>query len=298
MTMEQLQQFMVVAKLSSFTRAAEALYVSHSTISRNISMLEQSLGVSLITRDTRSVTLTYAGKLLYMRGNDLIRHMESLVHEVQLAGKGATGILEIACINYYNEPLFATCRAMTEENPDINLSINQYNLEHIMQEILYDHVDIGVTFSYALGGQRDHFEVIPIAKERFCILAADSCDDQKLRNYVKTGHIDMPIIRINDLSYDFVDHLMDSRYVGQESDRESIQPATSLESMTLQIRAGIGVALLPESTARQYSNGCKIIELSDVDTSFEVVMVYKRTNKNPVIPMFIERYREIKKQYV
>ena len=58
----QIEYFLAVSKYLSFTKAAEALYVSQPAISRRISMLEEQLGVKLIKRTKRTVEMTEAGK--------------------------------------------------------------------------------------------------------------------------------------------------------------------------------------------------------------------------------------------
>ena len=63
--LERLEIFLAVAEHRSFTRAAEALYISHSTTSRNVSSLEESLGAKLFLRDGRTVRLTRAGEVLF-----------------------------------------------------------------------------------------------------------------------------------------------------------------------------------------------------------------------------------------
>ena len=296
MTLEQLQQFLVLAKLKSFSRTAEALYVSHSTISRNMSMLEQSLGVSLLVRDTRSVSLTYAGQILYQKGMELNRHLESIIHEVQMAGLGARGSLKVASINYYDETLFKAFRSITMDNPDVNLIMTENDLAHIVQDILYDNMDIGITFSYALGGEKDQFDVIPISQEHFCVFAADSIPMDKLQHYAETGEIDAPTLIINDLSYEFVEHLMDGYRL--ENNRPAIEhrQATSLESMLLQIHAGVGVALVPEHVARRYSEGCRVLPLDVESSAYEIVMFFKKNNTNPVLPIFVDQFRQLSAQ--
>lgn len=296
MTFEQLQQFMVVAKLKSFSRTAEALYVSHSTISRNMSMLEQSLGVSLMERDTRSVSLTYAGQILYQHGQELIQHIDSIVQEVQLAGMGARGNLKVTSIHYYNDRIFRAFRNMTTTNPEISLTIVQNDLAHIVQDIHYDNMDLGITFSYALGGDRDNIEVIPVARECFCFLAANDVDHSKLAYYAKTGLIDIPMLTLNDLSYEFVENLIEDSNEHPHKMHSNHRQVSSLESLLLQIHAGIGVALVPEHIARRYADGCSVIPF-DADNSFyDIVMFYKKSNQNPVLPVFIDYYHKAVQQ--
>ncbi|MFM2588497.1 LysR family transcriptional regulator [Vibrio sp. TBV020] len=60
-----IRSFVLIAQLGNFTKAAEALNVSRSHVSRQISALESRMGVSLVTRTTRSLKLTYAGERFY-----------------------------------------------------------------------------------------------------------------------------------------------------------------------------------------------------------------------------------------
>ena len=64
MELEQLRVFAAVADEGSFTGAARRLYISHSTVSRTITALEEELGVRLVERDNRFIALTKAGETL------------------------------------------------------------------------------------------------------------------------------------------------------------------------------------------------------------------------------------------
>lgn len=79
MELRQLRYFVAVADTLNFSRAAESLYVSQSALSKQISELEQELGVALFDRDRRSVSLTSAGHLLLPEAKDILLRSEKLV---------------------------------------------------------------------------------------------------------------------------------------------------------------------------------------------------------------------------
>lgn len=87
MTFEQLRIFVSVAESGGFTSAARALYISHSTTSRQVSALEESLGVRLFERTSRSVRLTRAGERLYERGKRLLEEAEAIEAELSSLSK-------------------------------------------------------------------------------------------------------------------------------------------------------------------------------------------------------------------
>lgn len=83
MEIEKLKAFAAVAETGSFTRAAEKLYTSHSSISRAVSALERELGVKLVERDNRVVGLTEAGELLLKGAQDILAREEALKKEIK-----------------------------------------------------------------------------------------------------------------------------------------------------------------------------------------------------------------------
>ena len=85
MNLEQLRIFLKVAEHKSFTKAAESMYISHSTTSRNVAALEADIGTRLMKRNNRSVHLTAAGELLYKKGSELIESIEALEDELRNA---------------------------------------------------------------------------------------------------------------------------------------------------------------------------------------------------------------------
>ena len=83
MEIEQLRVFLTLAETKNFTRAADRLFVSHSTVSRSLSALEDELGVRLVERDNRVVGLTAAGERLRDRAGELVRLADEIDEEMR-----------------------------------------------------------------------------------------------------------------------------------------------------------------------------------------------------------------------
>ncbi len=88
--LHKLRIFSTVARLSSFTRAADALHMTQPTVSQQLAMLEASLGAPLIERDTRHLRLTPAGTVLLAYAEKLL----ALTSEAAEATRAAAGLAD------------------------------------------------------------------------------------------------------------------------------------------------------------------------------------------------------------
>jgi DNA-binding transcriptional LysR family regulator len=80
--LENLRIFEAVARLLSFTAAAESLTLSHSAVSRRVSELESRLGVQLLHRTSRRMSLTPQGKILFDAAQEALRRIEEATAEI------------------------------------------------------------------------------------------------------------------------------------------------------------------------------------------------------------------------
>ena len=88
-TLRQLQYFLAVADLASFSRAAERLHIAQPALSRQIMALEEELGALLLARHTRLVSLTAAGQCLRQRAARLLDDLDETCDEVRRIDAGA-----------------------------------------------------------------------------------------------------------------------------------------------------------------------------------------------------------------
>ena len=92
----ELEVFKRVARLGSFTRAAESLGISRATVTRTIRLLESRLGVTLLSRTTRVVTLSAAGSDFLLEAEELLARCDALYDHFKTAPKELTGSLKVA----------------------------------------------------------------------------------------------------------------------------------------------------------------------------------------------------------
>lgn len=119
-----LSVFALVAEERNFRAAAERLGVSRSAVSQSVRRLEERLGIALVRRTTRSVSLTEAGERLYRQVAPAIAEMQSAVETARSFRERPRGQLRLAVSSiaehFLAGPLLAR---FTEANPEIQLDV-------------------------------------------------------------------------------------------------------------------------------------------------------------------------------
>jgi DNA-binding transcriptional LysR family regulator len=95
MELRHLRYFVAVAENLNFTRAAALLRIAQPALSRQVQDLEDEIGVDLLTRSTRGVTLTAEGKLFLEETRELLRRVDEAVAKTRALARGEYGELHI-----------------------------------------------------------------------------------------------------------------------------------------------------------------------------------------------------------
>lgn len=141
--------FREVAKTQSLTEAAERLRLSPSAISRQISRLEEVLGVDLFERRPRGMVLTPAGELLLHRSQRLALGMDEAFAEVrELAGR-SHGLIRVASFEGFAlDCLTRAIEAFREKHEAVSFHAWVGTSPDICARVKDGTADIGITYSY------------------------------------------------------------------------------------------------------------------------------------------------------
>ena len=119
----RLYEFLVLSKLLNYGKAAEALYISQSVLTKHIQTMEKELGVPLFVRTTHGVTLTEAGRLLTKEAPELVGKCDSVLRRLRSRNVPAQGNIYIGiCLEFsYSNHIRRFFQSFLERYPDIEL---------------------------------------------------------------------------------------------------------------------------------------------------------------------------------
>lgn len=150
MDIRVLRYFLAVAREQSFSQAAERLYLSQPTLSRQLHELEQELGKQLFIRGNKGVTLTEEGMMLRKRAEEIIELVEKTQEEVSRSSEHISGKVYIGAGETYAFKLIAdTAQKLQLEYPDISYSIFSGDGTDVLERLDKGLVDFGIIFQHA-----------------------------------------------------------------------------------------------------------------------------------------------------
>ncbi|MBY5813768.1 LysR family transcriptional regulator [Rhizobium leguminosarum] len=138
----ELAAFIAVAEAGSFTRAAAKLGLSQSAVSYSVRMLEQKLGVRLISRTTRSLSLTDAGQRMLRNLRPSFENIESEIAAISALRDKPTGTIRVTTFRYAaTSVLWPVVTKFLAEYPDIEMEII---VDEGLTDIVADRFDAGI----------------------------------------------------------------------------------------------------------------------------------------------------------
>ena len=144
MTESQINCFITSAMYHSFSRAASFMYISQPAVSKQVSLLEQELGFTLLVRSSTGLSLTPAGKIMY---DHLIASRESLASTIDRARRIAEGVdhtIHLGCLEGWDLNRFypQLTTFFAEKYPEFTLSIEGFNFTDIIAALKSGKVDV------------------------------------------------------------------------------------------------------------------------------------------------------------
>ncbi|MGB4343414.1 MAG: LysR family transcriptional regulator [Moraxellaceae bacterium] len=140
-----LSAFMEVARTASFSQAAEHLHLTQPAVSKRISVLEESLGVSLFDRVSRQVSLTEAGRALLPRAQQILLDLEDMKRAVGNLSGPVTGTLKIGTSHHIGlHRLPPALRAFSTRYRQVRLDLRFIDSEEAYEAVLSGDLELGI----------------------------------------------------------------------------------------------------------------------------------------------------------
>lgn len=239
--LEDLKAFVAAAEMRSFRAASESIHLSQPALTRRVQKLEAALGVTLLERTTRRVSLTAVGRDFLPRARRLLDDLETSLLSVREIAERRSGLVSIACVPTATSHFLPdVISEFVKDYPSIRFRIVDAGANEVLQSVINRDVDFGITL---LGADDPEVEFEPLIEEPF---------------YLVCRH-DHPLARRDEVSWaDLGDHrfitvgrasgnrlIMDLALAGAKTRPRPHYEVQHLSTSLGLVEAGLGVAALP-----------------------------------------------------
>lgn len=291
MNLKQLEIFTALADSLNFTKTAERLFLSQTTVTLQIKSLEEELGVKLFDRTSRSVRLTYPGEVFLEGAKGILENTEKTIRKTRLIAKGYTGQLRIGFADDMNASgLAGLLKSFSKNQPQVLLNIHSEYPANLLSGLLADEYDIIFTPSFR---RIDNEKLSKHVMGTYRIMAAFPGDhpfaDRTELKY--SDFADENIIVISgenedlDFSAEFL-HQLDAHDINYNQ----VAKIDTIEAVFLMVEAGMGITVMNEYFAPRFS-GSSSIEMRPIAEKLkptDFLAVWKKRIPPPELALFLK----------
>ncbi|NMM00819.1 LysR family transcriptional regulator [Paraburkholderia sp. RP-4-7] len=268
-----LRLFVAVCQEQNIARAAEREFIASSAVSRRIAEIEALIGLPVIQRQSRGITVTPVGETVLRYALAIIGNIEQMSAELSRFSSGAKGRVRVVAnlssiVQFLPEDVAAFGRAF----PEVSIELEEENSADVLRIVDEHGADFGIC-NPVTGSEA--FEQVPYREDRLAVL-------------VPGGH------RLANVSRVAFDDLLDDSFVGLRSESALTKllaqqaagtgrqmdvkiRVSSLDALCRMVHAGLGIAVVPEQVGLLYVNALdvRLLSLSDAWAVRRLIMIFK-----------------------
>ena len=267
-TLQQLRILKAVASEKSFTRAAEILYVSQPSLSKQIKVLENRLGIVLLNRENSTISLTEAGRVFLQYSERILALCEESCRALNDVKNGDRGNLTVGASQTIGTYLMPRVLALFAQNyPQINIKVQVDSTRVIAKNVVNRDIDIAVVGGDIPEELKKNLDIENFVEDELILIVPKS-HPFALKKYKKINKDDLyhlNFITLNSTSTirKFIDNILIQNYI-ETKQFNIIMQLNSIEGIKTAVSLGLGAAFV-SSSAIEKEIKLKTVEIITIE---------------------------------
>ncbi|HRE76625.1 MAG TPA: LysR substrate-binding domain-containing protein [Flavobacterium sp.] len=283
MTIQQIKYFLELAKELHFWNTAEKVFISQSSLSRQIQALEDELKIQLFERDKRNVKLTDAGKFLQEQWTDKVNEFDQILRQAKKIDEGNSGTISITypgSIAFEFLPSFL--KILNTNLPDLKIELTEPTDENHEKLLLDYRTDIAFSRDEIKNGNIDSLNLY---SEPICLVVPKNhwLNEKSLNSITDLQNEKFIISGLHQTT--FFASLMRSLFA-----KYGFEPKTTIESdfggMIINlVSKELGISILPLSFKSAKLENLRFIELEE---KIDLYVSWRKNEQNKTIKKVVQ----------
>jgi DNA-binding transcriptional LysR family regulator len=294
--LRQLRDFVAVAEELSFTRAALHLHLSQPPLSQQLKSLEQDLGVRLLERSKRHVSLTEPGRVFLEQARQILAKADEARSQVVAVAAGHTGQLRLAYTvsASFHPALPRILLRYGQLAPKVGLKLHEMYTEPQFAALLGGEIDAGFVRGEPVHLQGARDLRLSVIDRELLLLAMPAGHRLAGRSSVGLAEVadDAFVSQPRALAATLYDRLVAlAQHAGFQP--AIVQHAQQINGLLALVAAGLGLALVPASLRAVRLPGVVYVPLEDPDAFLLLAVACRANDPSPALQQFLSTVTEV-----
>ena len=294
MELDHVEAFLAVCRYNGFTNASKHMHVSQSTLSRWVAALEKDLGAELLRRTPQGVEPTEAGTLFKTEGAALLQRYQAIRSRLEEYGAGSMGHIRVGMpLNLFGQNAVLGLYNRAMELPGVEIHYSLLDFDTLNSGLLNRGLDVAITYDFAVRSIADSLAVKFVFKEPFVFFSREDHPLCLEENVTIDSLVQYGLTIIDtDINPPFLNHVLHRcglRGTGH------LYKARNHESMLMQVSTSSTIGICPRTLCESFKAvyGLCALPVTEIDTSADFVLAWRRDDDNPLIRVYNDHIRRI-----
>lgn len=281
MDFHQLYVFTKVVEHKSFSKAADAVFLSQSTVSSHIQTLEKTLNVHLFDRIGRESIPTPYGERLYVWAQKILLMKDQALLDLNSGMAEFNGIMRVAVSSVPGQFILPRMvKRFRDEFPKVTFDITQSSSKLVAEQVVNGSVDFGI-LGEKYENERLHY--IPLMKEKLVLITSTETDLSNPVSIRDILHLPFIMRHADSGTQSILEKTLKSHQISKDK-LNIIAYTDDGQSLIQFVIQNVGISIVSEIVAKDYE-AKKLINLYEIDTFNEERYFYLVYNKNKTLSL-------------
>ena len=292
MRFRKLHYFVTVAEELHFGRAAARLHIAQPPLSQQIKAIEDEMGAKLFERSSQKVSLTPAGAAFLPQARAMIENWEKIQESVRGVATGKAGNLSLGFVWAAGTPHFsAGIASFKQNNPEITLNLEEMTTSQALDALHAEKLDIAMVLYNPLMDTADlehqHYEsqqhILALPEHHplaeLAVVPLIKLHQLPFISFARQAHPSL---------YDQIMHHLHSAGV----EPNIVQVARLTQTTRTLVAAGVGIALVPDSTQFDQREGLTFRPIEGQLPELAIHFMWRKNSQSPLMSRLIDHLQE------
>lgn len=281
MELREVRSFLTLAEQLHFGRAARLLNLSQPALTKQIRRLEEELGGELFSRGRHGTHLTALGTQFLAGARALVRDGDELLAHARRVARGEVGRLRIGFGFHTFELVPRVVVRLRRSLPAVDISLRDMSTSEQREALRSEKIDLG----FFRTPEAREFEALPIIEDR--VMLVSSASSKRPESLDLASCAEEPFVMISrQRSPNFHRQVM-SLCAKHGFHPRIVQEVPETTTILALVRAGLGLAMIPQSFGTSRFAGVRFHTLKDREARWSVSAAWRPGDANPLLHRFL-----------